>query len=170
MRKIGGSLHRAVGVKLMEKSRRSSRTGRKSRARCYPETDLQIALATALRRMLDPKVIFFSVPNEHNTTKARGDRLNRAGRLPGVADLIVSWADEGGRPRVMAIELKAPRGGSLTKNQREFLRRAREAGWESLVCRSIDSAIDALIKAGCPFVLYPAENSGYRNQTRTLGV
>lgn len=132
----------------------------------YNEYNLQVEIIDEFHRCLAPEVVFFSVPNERNTSKIAGHRLKRAGRLAGVSDLLVTWPGPDGFPRGAVLEVKAPRG-SVTKAQRLFLGRARAAGWVAAVVRSVDSAMETLEAAGCPMRLL-RRSSGRRYLTPTV--
>jgi len=69
----------------------------------------------------------------------KGNRhVFRASSMPGISDIIGSW---GGKP--LAIEVKRP-GEKPRPNQVEFLRRASESGWITIVATSLDDVILAL--------------------------
>ncbi len=57
---------------------------------------------------------------------------------PGISDIIGCY-----RGRMIAIELKAPKG-TLSPAQEEFIRQINEAGGLAFVARSIDDVIEGL--------------------------
>ena len=98
----------------------------------------QIKLAT----YLDSKgYLWCHVPNGGHRRKVVAASLRRQGVKPGVPDVLIF------APILAAIELKRVSGGSVSANQRKWLKALRDdAGFETYIARGADSAIDWLIE------------------------
>ena len=117
-----------------------------------PETRLQIVVVEYLHAVLPRDAVFWSVPNEHKTTKKRGNLLNKMGRRAGVSDLMVLY-----RGKLFCIELKLrtdelynTKRTAQTADQKAFETDVREAGAFYAVCRHTDEVCHFLEYRGVP--------------------
>ena len=114
----------------------------KPRLPALSEHQLQIQVASHLKVVLPPYVIWFHVPNGEYRTKSTGCKLKAYGVLPGVADLLL-FHDSG----VLAIELKSATGRQ-SPEQVAFGDALTALGGMYIVCRSVDQVNAALALAG----------------------
>jgi hypothetical protein len=97
---------------------------------------------------LHPSVIWFAVPNgaKLGGTKAQRfgmvNKLKREGMTPGAPDIIILAPR--GQYHGCLLEMKRVKGGKLSDNQREFLARAEQAGYYTIVGYGAESAIQLL--------------------------
>src|SRR4051812_13080896 len=110
-----------------------------------PEADLHVAVADALRVLLDPSAVFTSWDLANAKSAVEGARKRRRGCLPGWPDLGIWW---GGK--LVLIELKRERGGVLSRKQRELHAKLAAADFPVVVCRSVHQVLDAVAAAGIP--------------------
>jgi hypothetical protein len=103
-----------------------------------PEQALQQAVVQHLRMRAEPKVFFWSTPNEGKRGFVNAAALKAAGMTAGVPDLLIL---KGGK--LYCLELKAP-GGRLSPSQRLVGARMEECGAEISVAHSIDEALVTL--------------------------
>lgn len=103
-----------------------------------PEQQIQHAVVAHLRLRAEPKVFFWSTPNEGKRGLINGAALKAAGMTAGVPDLLI--LKDG---RLHALELKAP-GGRLTPSQRGVIQRMIDCGAQAAVAFSIDEALVTL--------------------------
>lgn len=96
------------------------------------EDKIQIACVDWLRQWqeilgddpLEGGFMFWSTPNENATGAAMGNKLNKMGRMSGIADLVIVYFRYN-VTHYLWIELKTRRG-KLSANQERFLDRMRE--------------------------------------------
>ena len=101
----------------------------------FPEDDLQMSVA----RYLDALGLLWNhCANERKTTKIKGGRLKKKGVKSGVPDCMIYEAKNGYNG--LAIELKI-RKGTVSDNQKEWLKRLSEKGWSTHVCYNLDEVI-----------------------------
>jgi hypothetical protein len=74
-----------------------------------------------------------------------GARRKRLSALPGWPDVGILW-----RGRLVLLELKRARHGTLSPAQRALHPRLAEAGFPVAVCRSVEDALGAVAAAGVP--------------------
>ena len=86
----------------------------------------------------------FHIPNGGSRNKAEAANLKRQGVKPGVPDLFVPV--HRGKYHGLFIEMKRSVGGTLTKEQREWLTMLEGNGYCAKCCHGADKAI-ALIDA-----------------------
>jgi len=101
-----------------------------------------------LATYLDAKgYVWFHVPNGGHRHKVIAAKMKRAGQKRGAPDCILI-SGEGGAPlaRPIAIELKRVSGGSLSKHQKYFLSEMERCGWDTLVAKGSQAAIDWLVE------------------------
>ena len=106
------------------------------------EDNFQISVTNYMRQVF-PDVLHIHVANERKTKVMRsrsgryftpdGNKLKLKGVVSGVPDnLIFDWN--------LAIELKCGKN-KLTENQKEFLKRLQDRGWNCFVIYSLDEFI-----------------------------
>lgn len=114
------------------------------------ETLAQERVVMVLRRDY-PQALFsggFAGENLHRGYRARpgvispGKRKQLMGYKPGTPDLFIFEHRKGFCG--LAIEMKAPQGGSVSKEQKAFLEALRARNWHTAVCRGSREAIDAI--------------------------
>jgi hypothetical protein len=103
-----------------------------------PEQQIQKAVVQHLRLRAEPKVFFWSTPNEGKRGFTNAAALKAAGMTAGVPDLLI--LSDGS---LYAIEFKAP-GGRLSPSQRLVIDRLRDCGAMAVVAFSIDEALVTL--------------------------
>ena len=109
-----------------------------------PEYKEQIRLAAYLDQL---GVLWCHVPNERQVSPRAGRALNLSGRKSGVPDAIIFEPPKGGKTGVV-IELKRKKGGRLSPNQKEWLRRFNDLGWPNVCAKGADHAIRWLTEQG----------------------
>jgi len=93
-------------------------------------------------------VTFYAVPNGtflSGTPLQRAKQMNRLkaeGLKPGVPDMVCLF--EGGIS--VYIEMKRKDGGTVSKEQKEWLERLRVLGFSAYVCKGAKEAIDVVQK------------------------
>ncbi len=86
--------------------------------------------------------LLFAIPNGAMTPNyALAQKLKSEGLRPGVPDLFLPVARCGHHG--LFIEMKAP-GGVASKEQHQFIRAAREQGYETAICYSAEEAVETL--------------------------
>lgn len=103
-----------------------------------PEQQIQKAVVQHLRLRAEPKVFFWSTPNEGKRGFTNAAALKAMGMTAGVPDLLI--LKDG---RLHALELKAAKG-TLTPSQRLVLAHMENCGAETAVAHSIDEALVTL--------------------------
>lgn len=85
------------------------------------EQFIQIYICSFLRKLqlIEPRFIFFHIPNGGSRNKLEAANLKMAGLLPGVPDLCFIWQDN-----MQFVELKK-NDGKLSPQQKEFIRQSR---------------------------------------------
>jgi hypothetical protein len=116
---------------------------RKVRAPAPLEHQLQIALIQHLQYRARPGVIYFHVPNGELRDKRAAAKLKAMGVLPGVADLVFVWDDDG--LRNLYLELKA-KGRRQTLEQITFAEVIQVTGASYRVAATLDDAL-AILKS-----------------------
>lgn len=103
-----------------------------------PEQQIQKAVVQHLRLRAEPKVFFWSTPNEGKRGFVNAAALKAMGMTAGVPDLLILKAGI-----LHALELKAP-GGRLTPAQRLVLAHMENCGAQTAVAHSLDEALVTL--------------------------
>ena len=116
---------------------------RKVQAPVPLEHQLQIALIQHLKYRARPGVIYFHVPNGELRDKRAAAKLKAMGVLPGVADLVFVWDDDG--LRNLYLELKA-KGRRQTLEQITFAEVIALAGASYRCTDNLDDAL-AILKS-----------------------
>lgn len=88
--------------------------------------------------------LLFHIPNEGKRTAQTGARLKAAGLSSGVPDICLPVTRCG--YNALYIELKRQKGGTLSKNQKEWLEKLLKAGNLAVRCNGFDEAKNVLTK------------------------
>lgn len=88
--------------------------------------------------------LLFHIPNEGKRTAQTGARLKAAGLSSGVPDICLPVAKCG--YNALFIELKRQKGGTLSKNQKEWLEKLLQAGNLAVRCNGFEEAKKILLK------------------------
>ena len=88
-----------------------------------------------------PEVSLMHIANEGTGSAARGRLQKRQGVRAGVSDLFLS-VPRGGRAGLW-IEMKRM-GGRVSPEQREFLEKMRDLGYDGVVCHGAEAAIEKI--------------------------
>jgi hypothetical protein len=100
------------------------------------EADLQKECVKLFRARLK-RTVWFHVPNGEHRAKSVAIKLRKMGVRPGVADLVL-LAPAFPAARLVAIELKAPKGRGPTDDQLGFKAAWEFIGGEYHVCRHVE--------------------------------
>ena len=139
------------------------------------EHQIQVSIARYLDVALTEDTIFFAVPNgghlaAKEKTIALGKKkrfspaalkLKREGMKNGVADIVVidRFPFPAGGSRVIALEVKAPRG-TQSDDQKTWAQKASRAGVRYHVVRSIEDVAAALKGEGVRLRAIPSTTPG----------
>lgn len=125
----------------------NAKAGKKKRLRQASAVPYEEAEQRALAQYLD--LIFpgewFHVPNGGMRSKAEGGKLKAQGVKSGVPDNFIVRPTKGA-PGVI-VELKRVKGGSLSKEQKEWVATLRGYGWIVGVCKGAGAAIEFIKEA-----------------------
>ncbi len=91
-------------------------------------------------RLQYPNHTLFAIPNGGHRNVITGALLKKTGTLAGVADLFLMHAS---LSNGLFIELKVGKN-KLTESQKEFKRKAIEARYGYIVCRSFDEFMNEI--------------------------
>jgi hypothetical protein len=105
------------------------------------ETDMHKAIIECIR--LEPGIAPYIMhfPNEGKRSPRYGKLLKDLGMRPGVADLFIAIANHGYHGAW--IELKTS-NGRLSPAQSEFLKDMATQGYYTVVCRTVDDALQII--------------------------
>lgn len=96
----------------------------------------QVKFVSWFRRTY-PTERILAVPNGEARSKSVGARLKAEGVSPGVPDLLI--------PKFFLwIEMKRTKGGSVTKNQKEWMEYLKGCGYYCVVCKGAEDAIETV--------------------------
>ena len=92
---------------------------------------------------------YFHVPNGGHRRIQTASLLKKMGVKSGVPDLIIlepppAHPDAKG----LVMEVKRSKGGSLSRNQEDWLERFKGAGWIAIVCKGAEDAYEQLQTLG----------------------
>lgn len=87
-------------------------------------------------------VTYFAVPNGSNKSMTARRKFKAEGLKPGVPDMVLLF--EGGE--TVFIEMKRKSGGTVSKDQKEWLERLRVLGFDAYVCKGAKEAIEVVQK------------------------
>lgn len=126
---------------------RASRTPHPPKPRVNLESEEQSTLFTwafymtvqipALRRL-------FHIPNGGSRNKAEAAHLKAQGVKKGVPDIFLPRAC--GKWHGLFIELKRTEGGSLSKDQKEWIDDLNDAGYKAVVCKGWEEAKNVILE------------------------
>ena len=88
--------------------------------------------------------LLFHVPNGGSRKKAEAGRFKAEGVRAGVPDLMLPVAR--GDKHGLFIELKRLDGGRVRPEQKAWMDKLREQGYEAVVCRGWEGASEALVR------------------------
>lgn len=109
-----------------------------------PEEITHRAIVAHLRFRLPAPWLFWHTPNGGGRSKAEGGVLKALGTRAGIPDLFVA-----GEGRIIAIEVKAPKG-ALTPTQISTIGELARAGIPTIVAKNWDDVEAALRGLGVP--------------------
>lgn len=114
--------------------------------KCHSEYDEQVAFCEYLNFV---HVTYFATNNENPMSYAnrkvamiQGAKAKKAGKKKGIPDLCLLF--EGGE--TVFIEMKRKSGGTVSKDQKQWLERLRVLGFNAYVCKGAKEAIEAVQK------------------------
>lgn len=97
----------------------------------------QVALVNWLKLQY-PNILFTASAGGMRTSIGTATKMKRMGYAKGTPDLwILERNDE---YNGLIIELKKKKGGQLSKEQKEWLRRLNERGFKAVCCKGYDDA------------------------------
>lgn len=82
------------------------------------------------------------IPNEGKRSTANGAKLKRMGLMKGFPDIFLPYIANG--KGGLFIELKRPKGGRVSEEQKKCLEMLNEAGYTAVVCRGWEEAKNAI--------------------------
>lgn len=85
---------------------------------------------------------YFAVPNGSNKSMTARRKFKAEGLKAGVPDMVILL--EGGK--TVFIEMKRKRGGTVSKEQKEWLERLRVLGFDAYICKGAKEAIEVVQK------------------------
>ena len=86
----------------------------------------------------------FHIPNGGSRNKAEAAHLKAQGVKRGVPDIFFPCAC--GKWHGLFIELKRTEGGSLSKEQKDWIKDLNEAGYMAVVCKGWEEAKDVILE------------------------
>lgn len=86
--------------------------------------------------------LLYHVPNGGKRTAREAARFKAEGVKPGVPDLVLPVARNGYHG--LYIELKRRKGGTVSDNQKEWIKALTEQGYRAVVCKGADEAISEI--------------------------
>ena len=94
-------------------------------------------------------VTYFATQNENplsykdrKTASIQGAKAKASGKKVGVPDMVLLF--EGGK--TVFVEMKRKSGGTVSKDQKEWLERLRVLGFDAYVCKGAAEAIEVVKK------------------------
>ena len=107
-------------------------------AKDTPSEDQEQAWLVAWLRREHPSVRIFSIPNGGGRSKAQGAILKATGTSPGVPDLMIPAPR--GQHHGLFVEMKRTKGGSVSKEQKDWIAYLQAQGYQAIVCRGFEEA------------------------------
>lgn len=92
------------------------------------------------------------IPNGGHRSKSQGAMLKLAGVKSGVPDLMLPVARH--TKHGLYIELKRIKGGTVSKEQKDWLAYLNEAGYVAVVCKGFEEARDTILEYLNPTITY----------------
>lgn len=84
-----------------------------------------------------PHLILFAIPNGEYRHIATAVKLKKSGVLAGASDLFLAYPNK--NHSGLFIEMKA-KGGSVSENQKKFIKSVKQYGYAAEVCYGFDEA------------------------------
>lgn len=119
---------------------------RKARPAVPTESDEQIALFrwAAYETGAHPELsMLYHIPNERRCTARQGARMNAEGRRKGVPDICLP-VPKGGY-HGLYIELKRTKGGTVSDDQKGWIKALQRCGYRAEVCRGWEPAMKVIM-------------------------
>lgn len=88
--------------------------------------------------------LMFHIPNEGLRSYVTGECLKRQGMKKGVPDIFLPCRR--GLWNGLFIEMKRRKGGTLSAEQAEWLRKLNDAGYAAVWCRGFDAARATILR------------------------
>lgn len=98
-----------------------------------PSEDYEQMMFVQWMRRTYPELWLYAIPNGGYRGKATAARLKATGVSAGVPDLCIPSLK-------VYIEMKRTKGGSVSKDQKEWLDYLRQAGYTVAVCKGCEEA------------------------------
>lgn len=105
------------------------------------EQSAVIQWAAYAKQMLPELDLLFHIPNGGNRSISEAVRFKKAGVRAGVPDLFLPVPK--GDSHGLWIEMKA-KGGRIRPEQREWIEKLRQQGYEAYVCYGAEEAINRI--------------------------
>lgn len=99
------------------------------------ESSEQIRLVGRIRHFY-PDTVVFAIPNGGGRSPMEATRLKEEGVLSGVSDLFIMEARDGWFG--LFIEMKRREGGSVSDEQRRFMKKAKSLGYKCIVAHGCE--------------------------------
>jgi VRR-NUC domain len=99
--------------------------------------------AAVVQWLMVKRIPHFAVPNAARRSFGLARRMQAEGLSRGVPDLILPC-------HLVALEMKATKGGRLAPEQREWLDRLSGSGWRVKVAHGAKEAVEWLDSLGLP--------------------
>ena len=107
-------------------------------AKDTPSEDQEQAWLVSWLRREHPSVRIFAIPNGGGRSKAQGAILKATGTSPGVPDLMIPTPC--GQHHGLFVEMKRTKGGSVSKEQKDWIAYLQAQGYQAIVCRGFEEA------------------------------
>ena len=89
-------------------------------------------------KMAHPDLRVFAIPNGGKRGKLEAMRLRLEGVSPGVPDIMLPTPR--GQHHGLFIEMKRTKGGSVSKEQKDWIAYLQAQGYQAIVCRGFEEA------------------------------
>ena len=89
-------------------------------------------------KMAHPDLRVFAIPNGGKRGKLEAMRLRLEGVSPGVPDLMLPTPR--GQHHGLFVEMKRTKGGSVSKEQKDWIAYLQAQGYQAIVCRGFEEA------------------------------
>ena len=89
-------------------------------------------------KMAHPDLRVFAIPNGGKRGKMEAMRLRLEGVCPGVPDLMLPTPR--GPYHGLFVEMKRTKGGSVSKEQKDWIAYLQAQGYQAIVCRGFEEA------------------------------
>ena len=89
-------------------------------------------------KMAHPDLRVFAIPNGGKRGKMEAMRLRLEGVCSGVPDLMIPTPR--GQHHGLFVEMKRTKGGSVSKEQKDWIAYLQAQGYQAIVCRGFEEA------------------------------